>query len=167
MTPDYNKYSDHYYDKLYHRVIFYANHDMKLEMILWQQLNKAGLIQLYMHNLEQKWCRPVCFGTTVWKLEHVWTLHLRMTGHDLRRCASFLFMKETRVTFHFKDRCCDCSGDGDLFIKSDLTFQKKKKKTFFSPQWHVLMIWGQIGRDQTEFGETFRQIFISDSYPSH
>ncbi|XP_034563445.1 LOW QUALITY PROTEIN: alpha-N-acetylgalactosaminide alpha-2,6-sialyltransferase 2 [Notolabrus celidotus] len=50
MTPDYNKYSDHYYDKIYHKVGFFINHDMKLEMILWQHLNQAGLIRLYMHD---------------------------------------------------------------------------------------------------------------------
>ncbi|KAM6964706.1 alpha-N-acetylgalactosaminide alpha-2,6-sialyltransferase 2 [Tautogolabrus adspersus] len=49
MTPDYAKYSDHYYDKIYHRVVFYANHDMKQEMIIWQQLHQAGLMRLYMY----------------------------------------------------------------------------------------------------------------------
>lgn len=49
MTPDYGKYSDHYYDKTFHAVGFYANHDLRLEMSLWQQLHKAGLIHLYMH----------------------------------------------------------------------------------------------------------------------
>ncbi|XP_008313260.1 alpha-N-acetylgalactosaminide alpha-2,6-sialyltransferase 2 isoform X2 [Cynoglossus semilaevis] len=49
MTPDYNKYSDHYYDSSHHPVVFYANHDMRLEMTLWQQLHQAGLIRLYMH----------------------------------------------------------------------------------------------------------------------
>lgn len=49
MTPDYGKYSDHYYDKTFHSVGFYANHDLRLEMSLWQQLHKAGLINLYMH----------------------------------------------------------------------------------------------------------------------
>ncbi|KAM4526264.1 alpha-N-acetylgalactosaminide alpha-2,6-sialyltransferase 2 [Fundulus diaphanus] len=48
MTPDYQKYSDHYYDKTYHKVAFYANHDMRMEMIVWQQLYNAGLITLYM-----------------------------------------------------------------------------------------------------------------------
>nr|XP_057923233.1 alpha-N-acetylgalactosaminide alpha-2,6-sialyltransferase 2 [Doryrhamphus excisus] len=47
MTPDYQKYSDHYYDKRYHPVGFYINHDLRLEMLLWQQLHAAGLIQLY------------------------------------------------------------------------------------------------------------------------
>ncbi|XP_017166231.1 alpha-N-acetylgalactosaminide alpha-2,6-sialyltransferase 2 [Poecilia reticulata] len=50
MTPDYSKYSDHYYDKSYHKVGFFANHDMRMEMKVWQRLHKAGLITLYMHN---------------------------------------------------------------------------------------------------------------------
>ncbi|TDG97701.1 hypothetical protein EPR50_G00210470 [Perca flavescens] len=50
MTPDYKNYSDHYYDKTNHRVGFYINHDLRMEMNLWQQLHQAGLIRLYMHN---------------------------------------------------------------------------------------------------------------------
>lgn len=53
MTPDYIKYSNHYYDELYHRVNLAVIHDKELEMVLWQQLNQAGLIRLYMRNLEQ------------------------------------------------------------------------------------------------------------------
>lgn len=49
MTPDYSRYSDHYYDKNFHPVGFFINHDLRLEMNLWQDLHKAGLIQLYMH----------------------------------------------------------------------------------------------------------------------
>ncbi|XP_006635489.2 alpha-N-acetylgalactosaminide alpha-2,6-sialyltransferase 2 [Lepisosteus oculatus] len=48
MTPDYTKYSDHYYDTSYHKVVFYINHDLQLEMNLWQQLHKEGIIKLYM-----------------------------------------------------------------------------------------------------------------------
>ncbi|XP_018600949.1 alpha-N-acetylgalactosaminide alpha-2,6-sialyltransferase 2 [Scleropages formosus] len=48
MTPDYSKYSDHYYDKRHRGVTFYANHDLHLELYLWQQLHKEGLIRLYM-----------------------------------------------------------------------------------------------------------------------
>ncbi|KAK9965828.1 hypothetical protein ABG768_004894 [Culter alburnus] len=48
MTPDYNLYSDHYYDKQRHAVHFYANHDMRMEMKLWQELHQAGLINLFM-----------------------------------------------------------------------------------------------------------------------
>ncbi|XP_035001800.1 alpha-N-acetylgalactosaminide alpha-2,6-sialyltransferase 2 [Hippoglossus stenolepis] len=49
MTPDYKNYSDHYYDRNYHPVGFYVNHDMRMEMTLWQQLHQAGLMRLYMH----------------------------------------------------------------------------------------------------------------------
>ncbi|XP_060796226.1 alpha-N-acetylgalactosaminide alpha-2,6-sialyltransferase 2-like [Neoarius graeffei] len=48
MTPDYKQYSDHYYDKIPRKVHFYANHDLKLELNLWQKLHKAGLMKLYM-----------------------------------------------------------------------------------------------------------------------
>ncbi|XP_031170836.1 alpha-N-acetylgalactosaminide alpha-2,6-sialyltransferase 2 isoform X1 [Sander lucioperca] len=49
MTPDYKNYSDHYYDKTYHGVGFFINHDLRMEMTLWQQLHQEGLIRLYMH----------------------------------------------------------------------------------------------------------------------
>ncbi|CAN9508649.1 unnamed protein product [Ophioblennius macclurei] len=49
MTPDYARYSDHYYDGSFHPVGFFVNHDLRLEMALWQRLNKAGLMRLYMH----------------------------------------------------------------------------------------------------------------------
>ncbi|KAF4084877.1 hypothetical protein AMELA_G00111040 [Ameiurus melas] len=48
MTPDYRNYSDHYFDKIPHRVRFFANHDFRLELKLWQGLHNAGLINLYM-----------------------------------------------------------------------------------------------------------------------
>lgn len=54
MTPDYAKYSDHYYDKKFHGVAFYANHDFRLEMKLWQELHRAGLLKLYM----RQWLWP-------------------------------------------------------------------------------------------------------------
>ncbi|XP_047465477.1 alpha-N-acetylgalactosaminide alpha-2,6-sialyltransferase 2 isoform X2 [Mugil cephalus] len=47
MTPDYKNYSDHYYDSSYRPVGFFINHDLRMEMNLWQQLNQAGLIRLY------------------------------------------------------------------------------------------------------------------------
>ncbi|XP_058261974.1 alpha-N-acetylgalactosaminide alpha-2,6-sialyltransferase 2-like isoform X2 [Hemibagrus wyckioides] len=50
MTTDYQKYSDHYYDKSFHPVQFFANHDLQMELKLWMQLHKAGLIKLYMRN---------------------------------------------------------------------------------------------------------------------
>ncbi|KAM9837862.1 alpha-N-acetylgalactosaminide alpha-2,6-sialyltransferase 2 [Aulostomus maculatus] len=49
MTPDYKNYSDHYYDRSYHPVGFFINHDLRMEMTLWQQLHQAGLMRLYMH----------------------------------------------------------------------------------------------------------------------
>ncbi|XP_046887684.1 alpha-N-acetylgalactosaminide alpha-2,6-sialyltransferase 2 [Hypomesus transpacificus] len=48
MTPDYSRYSDHYFNKQYKPVGFYINHDLRMELNLWQQLHKAGLLQLYM-----------------------------------------------------------------------------------------------------------------------
>lgn len=48
MTPNYIDFSDHYYDKTYQKVVFYVNHDFRLEMALWQKLHKAGVLQLYM-----------------------------------------------------------------------------------------------------------------------
>ncbi|XP_061886676.1 alpha-N-acetylgalactosaminide alpha-2,6-sialyltransferase 2 isoform X2 [Entelurus aequoreus] len=50
MTPDYSKYSDHYYDRRYHAVGFFLNHDLRLEMHLWQRLHSVGLIRLYTHS---------------------------------------------------------------------------------------------------------------------
>ncbi|XP_037547613.1 alpha-N-acetylgalactosaminide alpha-2,6-sialyltransferase 2 [Nematolebias whitei] len=48
MTPDFQRYSDHYFDSTYHQVGFFINHDLRMELTLWQQLHKAGLLQLYM-----------------------------------------------------------------------------------------------------------------------
>lgn len=53
ITPDFMNYSDHYFDKIYRRLHFYVNHDMRMEMVLWQQLHQAGLIRLYMRDLEE------------------------------------------------------------------------------------------------------------------
>lgn len=67
MTPDYKNYSDHYYDKTYHGVGFFINHDLRMEMTLWQQLHQEGLIRLYMHKdfgSNQKWCHPVYLHTS-------------------------------------------------------------------------------------------------------
>ena len=63
MTPDYKNYSDHYYDNTYHAVGFYANHDLRMEMNLWQQLHQAGLIPLHMQkwiHVDPKWHQNVC-----------------------------------------------------------------------------------------------------------
>ncbi|XP_075072999.1 alpha-N-acetylgalactosaminide alpha-2,6-sialyltransferase 2-like [Mixophyes fleayi] len=50
MTPNYQKFSDHYYDSTYHKVVFYMNHSFRKEMVLWQKLHKAGVIKLYMRD---------------------------------------------------------------------------------------------------------------------
>ncbi|XP_060700785.1 alpha-N-acetylgalactosaminide alpha-2,6-sialyltransferase 2 isoform X2 [Hemiscyllium ocellatum] len=47
ITEDYIKYSDHYFDRAYHKLVFYSNHDMKLEMKLWKKLHNYGIIKLY------------------------------------------------------------------------------------------------------------------------
>ncbi|KAM4663798.1 alpha-N-acetylgalactosaminide alpha-2,6-sialyltransferase 2 [Discoglossus pictus] len=47
ITPDYNKYSDHYYETKKQPLIFYANHDMLMEMDLWGQLHKRGIMRLF------------------------------------------------------------------------------------------------------------------------
>ncbi|XP_040186883.1 alpha-N-acetylgalactosaminide alpha-2,6-sialyltransferase 2 [Rana temporaria] len=50
MTPNYQKFSDHYFDVIYRKVAFYANHNFRKEMQLWQDLHKAGIITLYMRD---------------------------------------------------------------------------------------------------------------------
>ncbi|NXA35954.1 SIA7B sialyltransferase, partial [Eudromia elegans] len=47
LTPDYEAYSDHYFDRTRKRVQFFANHDLRMEMRLWQRLRRSGLLQLY------------------------------------------------------------------------------------------------------------------------
>uniref|UniRef100_UPI00398F0B1E alpha-N-acetylgalactosaminide alpha-2,6-sialyltransferase 2-like n=1 Tax=Pristiophorus japonicus TaxID=55135 RepID=UPI00398F0B1E len=47
MTEDYARYSDHYYDRFFHKLVFYANHDMRMEMRLWKKLHDYGIIKLY------------------------------------------------------------------------------------------------------------------------
>ncbi|XP_077314855.1 alpha-N-acetylgalactosaminide alpha-2,6-sialyltransferase 2-like [Lithobates pipiens] len=50
MTPNYEKFSDHYYDIIHRKVAFFANHSFRKEMQLWQDLHKAGIITLYMRD---------------------------------------------------------------------------------------------------------------------
>ncbi|NXG39943.1 SIA7B sialyltransferase, partial [Dromaius novaehollandiae] len=47
LTPDYAAYSDHYFDRTRKRVQFFANHDLRKEMELWQRLQRSGLLRLY------------------------------------------------------------------------------------------------------------------------
>nr|XP_023684956.1 alpha-N-acetylgalactosaminide alpha-2,6-sialyltransferase 2-like isoform X1 [Paramormyrops kingsleyae] len=48
MTPDYQKYSNHYYDRTFQTVQFFSNHDYRMELKLWQELHENKLIRLYM-----------------------------------------------------------------------------------------------------------------------
>uniref|UniRef100_A0A8C9UQD5 alpha-N-acetylgalactosaminide alpha-2,6-sialyltransferase n=1 Tax=Spermophilus dauricus TaxID=99837 RepID=A0A8C9UQD5_SPEDA len=47
ITKNYQKYSDHYFERVKKPLIFYANHDLPLEAILWRDLHKAGILWLY------------------------------------------------------------------------------------------------------------------------
>ncbi|XP_006869726.1 PREDICTED: alpha-N-acetylgalactosaminide alpha-2,6-sialyltransferase 2 [Chrysochloris asiatica] len=47
ITRNYRKFSEHYFDQVKKPLMFYVNHDMPLEAILWRELDKAGIIQLY------------------------------------------------------------------------------------------------------------------------
>ncbi|XP_066472125.1 alpha-N-acetylgalactosaminide alpha-2,6-sialyltransferase 1 [Tiliqua scincoides] len=47
ITDGYQKYSDHYYDKTWKRLIFYTNHDFDLERRVWKQLHDASIMKLY------------------------------------------------------------------------------------------------------------------------
>nr|XP_033817610.1 alpha-N-acetylgalactosaminide alpha-2,6-sialyltransferase 2-like [Geotrypetes seraphini] len=47
ITPNYGNFSDHYYDRTFKELFFYRNHNLMLEMELWQTLHKDGIIKLY------------------------------------------------------------------------------------------------------------------------
>ncbi|KAL8163162.1 UNVERIFIED_CONTAM: Alpha-N-acetylgalactosaminide alpha-2,6-sialyltransferase 1 [Gekko kuhli] len=47
ITEGYPKYSDHYYDTEWKRLIFYLNHDFDLERRVWKKLHDANIIKLY------------------------------------------------------------------------------------------------------------------------
>ncbi|XP_054831260.1 alpha-N-acetylgalactosaminide alpha-2,6-sialyltransferase 1 [Eublepharis macularius] len=47
ITEGYQKYSDHYYDKEWKRLIFYLNHDFDLERGVWKKLHDANIMKLY------------------------------------------------------------------------------------------------------------------------
>ncbi|XP_074870341.1 alpha-N-acetylgalactosaminide alpha-2,6-sialyltransferase 2-like [Carettochelys insculpta] len=47
ITPDYRAYSNHYFDRTHQDLRFYANHDLRLEMRLWQKLHRSQLITLH------------------------------------------------------------------------------------------------------------------------
>ncbi|KAL0594793.1 Alpha-N-acetylgalactosaminide alpha-2,6-sialyltransferase 1 [Plecturocebus cupreus] len=47
ITEGHERFSDHYYDKSWKRLIFYINHDFKLEKEVWKRLHDEGIIRLY------------------------------------------------------------------------------------------------------------------------
>ncbi|NXC32351.1 SIA7A sialyltransferase, partial [Campylorhamphus procurvoides] len=47
ITEGHQKYSDHYYDKDWKRLIFYINHDFQLEKQVWKKLNDENIMKLY------------------------------------------------------------------------------------------------------------------------
>ncbi|NXM25501.1 SIA7A sialyltransferase, partial [Oxyruncus cristatus] len=47
ITEGHEKYSDHYYDKEWKRLIFYTNHDFKLEKEVWKKLHDENIMKLY------------------------------------------------------------------------------------------------------------------------
>ncbi|NXP92566.1 SIA7A sialyltransferase, partial [Passerina amoena] len=48
ITEGYEKYSDHYYDKNWKKLIFYINHDFNLEKQLWKRLHDENIMKLYL-----------------------------------------------------------------------------------------------------------------------
>ncbi|KAM6163510.1 alpha-N-acetylgalactosaminide alpha-2,6-sialyltransferase 1 [Rhynchocyon petersi] len=47
ITEGHQRFSDHYYDKSWKKLVFYINHDFKLELALWKRLHDQGIIWLY------------------------------------------------------------------------------------------------------------------------
>ncbi|KAL1779188.1 alpha-N-acetylgalactosaminide alpha-2,6-sialyltransferase 2 [Sigmodon hispidus] len=47
ITNNYQKYSDHYFERDKKPLVFYANHDLLLEAALWRDLHNAGILWLY------------------------------------------------------------------------------------------------------------------------
>ncbi|XP_038013288.1 alpha-N-acetylgalactosaminide alpha-2,6-sialyltransferase 1 isoform X1 [Motacilla alba alba] len=48
ITEGYERYSDHYYDKDWKKLIFYINHDFNLEKQVWKRLHDENIIKLYL-----------------------------------------------------------------------------------------------------------------------
>ncbi|XP_037666476.1 alpha-N-acetylgalactosaminide alpha-2,6-sialyltransferase 1 [Choloepus didactylus] len=54
ITEGHERFSDHYYDKTWKPLIFYLNHDFRLEREVWKKLHHEGLIQLYQQPVPSK-----------------------------------------------------------------------------------------------------------------
>lgn len=47
ITEGHSRFSDHYYDRSWKKMVFYINHDFGLERALWRRLHEEGIIRLY------------------------------------------------------------------------------------------------------------------------
>ncbi|NXN96750.1 SIA7A sialyltransferase, partial [Rhinopomastus cyanomelas] len=47
ITEGHEKYSDHYYDAVWKRLVFYINHDFTLEKQVWKKLHNENILKLY------------------------------------------------------------------------------------------------------------------------
>ncbi|XP_042360489.1 alpha-N-acetylgalactosaminide alpha-2,6-sialyltransferase 2 [Plectropomus leopardus] len=47
ITKNYEAFSDHYYDSIKKPLVFYSNHDMRMESLLWETLHQRRVIKLY------------------------------------------------------------------------------------------------------------------------
>ncbi|XP_064007014.1 alpha-N-acetylgalactosaminide alpha-2,6-sialyltransferase 1 isoform X2 [Pogoniulus pusillus] len=47
ITEGHEKYSDHYYDLSWKRLVFYSNHDFNLEKRVWKKLHDENIMKLY------------------------------------------------------------------------------------------------------------------------
>ncbi|NWV01629.1 SIA7A sialyltransferase, partial [Upupa epops] len=47
ITEGHEKYSDHYYDTVWKRLVFYTNHDFTLEKQVWKRLHDENIMELY------------------------------------------------------------------------------------------------------------------------
>ncbi|ELW68282.1 alpha-N-acetylgalactosaminide alpha-2,6-sialyltransferase 1 [Tupaia chinensis] len=59
ITEGHERFSDHYYDKSWKRLIFYINHDFKLEKAVWKRLHDEGIIRLYQGSQTARTERPL------------------------------------------------------------------------------------------------------------
>ncbi|XP_068065505.1 alpha-N-acetylgalactosaminide alpha-2,6-sialyltransferase 1 [Anomalospiza imberbis] len=48
ITEGHEKFSDHYYDKNWKKLIFYINHDFNLEKQVWKRLHDENIMKLYL-----------------------------------------------------------------------------------------------------------------------
>ncbi|XP_078700933.1 alpha-N-acetylgalactosaminide alpha-2,6-sialyltransferase 2-like [Branchiostoma floridae x Branchiostoma belcheri] len=51
ITKTWRNYTNHYYEDTFQKFLFYVNHDFKMEIKLWDDLDRAGIISLYRGNI--------------------------------------------------------------------------------------------------------------------